>query len=384
VTLVDQLAHPEIRDMMLGPSLPRLKHLRPPRPASFKRLLFLPLSGALTDRLQWRRDEGRIPRSAIPPLVEALSPMLEAQAAKLSQHMRGAKLEDPSLVDQAGRPLWQMAAEAAKRAKPGPSWPHAGLNDQDFNAIMTIAGGIWRHAGPLWDAMQRIGGECPPEILRAAVLGPAHEGRHVFAAALETLLPRTSRPSVFASLLDHKPLPNSGVIEALLNKWIEMTLTDMAEADFETGAQLAEGARSVLAALENIPRSISKLDAKTLVAHRRTLDQFCRLTYREIVTVHVIQALLETPPEESEALSEIEEMARIARSLEDTGRRIGTPLTYHALQQEFRAQMAKLQQDESRSGFSAMEIARIGEILIGQEAAEAFIFQSRRRTSTFP
>lgn len=379
VALVDQLAHPEIREMMLGPSLPRLKHLRPPRPASFKRLLFLPLAGALTDRQLWRRDEGRIPRSAIAPLIEALSPILEPEATRLSQRMRGAKLEDPSLVDQAGRPLWQMAADAAKRVKPGPSWPNAGLNDQDFEAIMTIAGGIWRHAGPLWEAMQRIGGECPPEILRAAMLGPANEGRHVFAAALETLLLRTSQPTVFVSLLEQKPLPNSSVIEEILNKWIEMTLTDLAEADFETGAQLAEGARSVLAALENVPRSISRLEAKTLAAHRRSLDQFCRLTYREIVTVHVIQALLETPAEETETLSEIEDMARIARSLEDTGRRVGTPLTYQALQQEFRAQMAKLQQEDSKSGFSAMEIARIGEILIGQEAAEAFIFQSRRR-----
>lgn len=381
VSLVDQLAQPQLRQAMLGPSLPRLKQLRPPRPASLKRLLFLPLSGALTDRVQWRRDEGRIPRSAIAPLIEALGPVLEPKVGTLSQRMLGQKLEDPGLVDRLGKQLWRLAADASKRVKPGPLWHQAGLNQQDFDTIMTIAGGLWRHAEPLWDAMQRIDGDCSPEILRSAVIGPANEGRQVFAAALDTLLLRTSQPSVFASLFEHKPLPNAGVIEDILNNWIEMSLAELAETDFEAGARLAEGVRSVLSALENIPRSVSKLDAKALSSHRRKLDQFCRLTYREIITVHVTQALMEIAPDEADTLAEIETMARIARNLEETGRRVGSPLSYQALQQEFRAQMAKLQQDDTLSGPSAMEIARISEILIGQEAAESLIVQSRRRRS---
>jgi hypothetical protein len=53
VALVDRLSNSEMHERILGPSLPRLKRLRPPRPASLTRLLFLPLSGALVDPLQW-------------------------------------------------------------------------------------------------------------------------------------------------------------------------------------------------------------------------------------------------------------------------------------------------------------------------------------------
>lgn len=379
VAVVDRLSHPQIRHYMIGPSLPRLKRLRPARPASLKRLLFLPLSGALTDPLNWRREDGRIPRSAIGPLMEALEPTLKLEIDRLARQMQNAKLEDPKLVDQTGRPLWRLAAEASARLQPGPSWRLAGLNDQDFDAIISLAGGLWRNAGPLWDGMQRIGGDCPPEILRAAVVGPANEGRQVFAAALDALLLRTARPSVFASLLKDKPLPNSGVIEDVLNKWVGATLNELAEEDFESGAQLAEGVRSVLEAMENLPRFTSKVDAKTLVAHRRALDQFCRVTYREIVVVHVIQALSEMKPNETEVLTEIELMARIARSLEDTGRRMGSAQSYQALQGEFRTKMAELQQDDAQQSVSAMEIARIGEILIGQEVAESFLEPARRQ-----
>jgi hypothetical protein len=91
----------------------------------------------------------------------------------------------------------------------------------------------------------------------------------------------------------------------------------------------------------------------------------------------VIQSLLELTQEDSEAIGEIEAMARIARSLEETGRRFGPPKSYEELQEEFRVQMEKRQQDEAQPGVTAMEVARIEEILIGREAAERFLSRAR-------
>ena len=78
-------------------------------------------------------------------------------------------------------------------------------------------------------------------------------------------------------------------------------------------------------------------------------------------------------------MGEIEAMARVARSLEDTGRRIGSSKPYEELQEEFRAKMEKRQQGEAGSAMTEMEMARIEEILIGHEAAESFLAASRRR-----
>jgi hypothetical protein len=379
VTLVDRLANPEIHERLLGPSLRRLKRLRPPRPASLMRLLFLPISGALVDAPQWRRSEGRVPRSALGPLLESVSLVIGQQTETLSIQLRGGSIDDSKLVDRCGRQLWHLAADAAPRLRLNPSWSRAGLGEQDFDAIMNLAGALWRHAGPLWDGIQQIGSDCPPEVLRASLIGPANEGRLVFSAAMETLLQRAARPSNFLSLVRDLPSQVSGMIEDALNRWVSVTLPGLEEDDFTTGARLAGEMGLIIAALEGQPRITAKIDARELVSHRRNLELFCRSSYREVVSVHVTNALLELPTDHSGELGEIEAMARVARSLEGTGRRFGPPQSYTALQDEFRAQMEKLRRNEANAAVTPMEIARIEEILIGGEAAERSLYRMRRK-----
>jgi hypothetical protein len=377
VAIVDRVGNSEMHERLLGPSLRRLRRMRPPRPASLMRLLFMPLSGALVDSFQWRRSEGQVPRSALPPMLESITELLGPQVDTLSIQLRGGSLEDGKLVDRVGRQLWHAASAAVPRLRHGPSWSRAGFGQSDFEAISSLAGALWRHAGPLWDGMQQVAGDCPPEALRSAVIGPANEGHLVFAAAMNTLLQRAARPSNFVSLLRDLPPQALPVAEDILNKWVGATLPELLEDDFTTGARLARETGIVITALEELPRVTSKTDAKALVAHRRNLDHFCRTSYREVVTVHVIQSLLELTQEDSEAIGEIEAMARIARILEETGRRFGPPKSYEELQEEFRVQMEKRQQDEAQPGVTAMEVARIEEILIGREAAERFLSRAR-------
>ena len=379
VMLVDRLANSEIHERLLGPSLRRLKRLRPPRPASLMRLLFLPISGALIDAPQWRRSDGRVPRSALGPLLESLSLVIGPQTEAISFQLRGGSLDDSKLVDRCGRQLWNLAADAAPRLSLSPSWASVGLSEQDFDAITNLVGALWRHAGPLWDGMQQVGSDCPPEVLRASLIGPANEGRLVFSAAMETLLQRAARPSNFLSLIRDLPTQVTGMIEDALNLWVGATLTEIAEDDFATAARLAREIGAIISALEEQPKITAKIDARELVSHRRNLELFCRSSYREVVSVHVTKALLELPPDHSGELGEIEAMARVARSLEETGKRFGPPQSYAALQDEFRAQMEKLRQNDASATATPMEIARIEEILIGQEEAELFLRRPRRR-----
>jgi hypothetical protein len=379
VMLVDRLANSEIHERLLGPSLRRLKRLRPPRPASLMRLLFLPISGALIDAPQWRRSDGRVPRSALGPLLESLSLVIGPQTEAISFQLRGGSLDDSKLVDRCGRQLWNLAADAAPRLSLSPSWASVGLSEQDFDAITNLVGALWRHAGPLWDGMQQVGSDCPPEVLRASLIGPANEGRLVFSAAMETLLQRAARPSNFLSLIRDLPTQVTGMIEDALNLWVGATLTEIAEDDFATAARLAREIGAIISALEEQPKITAKIDARELVSHRRNLELFCRSSYREVVSVHVTKALLELPPDHSGELGEIEAMARVARSLEETGKRFGPPQSYAALQDEFRAQMEKLRQNDASAAATPMEIARIEEILIGQEEAEFFLRRPRRR-----
>lgn len=378
VALVDRLSNAEFHERLLGPSLPRLKRLRPPRPASLKRLLFLPLSGALIDPIQWRRMTGRIPRHAISPLMDALKLVLGPKLDALALELRNGSLEDPKLIDTAGRSLWLEAAEATARMTPGPSWALAGLSQKDFDAILALAHGLWRHASPLWDGMRQISGDCSPDVLRSALLGPAQEGRLVFTAALNALLQRASQPSILLSIHGNFGPQMETVIEETLNDWITTTLPNLIEDDFETGARLAAEIGAVISALDTLPRLNTRQIAAMLPTHRRNLDQFCRNTYREIVTVHITQQLLDLSPNKSDILEEVEAMARLARKVEDTGRRLGSQQVYLAVQEDFRVQMGKLLRADNAS-MSEQEVARVEEVLVGRESAELLLYRFRRR-----
>jgi hypothetical protein len=378
VALVDRMSNSDFHERLLGRALPRLKRLRPPRPASLMRLLFLPLSGALVDPLQWRRNEGRIPRSAIAPLTESLKLPLGPQAEAIQVELRGGSLEDPKLVQKTGFRLWNLAAEAVPRMSPGASWARAGLNEADFDQILTLAGGLWRHGNAIWEGMRQIGTECTPEILFTALRGPAHEGRPIFAAAIDTLLQRAARPSVFMAIDKDMPSGVSGIIEEAMDNWLHATLPSLMEEELATAARLVAEAGAVLELLEKLPRITARIAAKDLVSHRRNLEQTCRSLYREVVAVHMTQALEAAKNAPSEALGEMESLARTARSLEDTGRRFGTPQSYMSIQQDFRVQLNKLSDDGDESGLSTFEIARIEEILVGREAAEIFILRQHR------
>jgi hypothetical protein len=378
VALVDRLSNAEIHERLLGSSLPRLKRLRPPRPASLMRLLFLPLAGALVEPTQWRRAEGRIPRNAIGPLMEALKLALGPDLDAFALELRGASLEDPKMIDRAGRNLWRVASEAKDRMSPGPSWALAGFGQKEFDSMIALSNGLWRHASSLWDGMSQISGDCAPEVLRSALAGPAQEGRFVFTAALNALLQRALRPSILLSIHKDFPPQTAGVIEQTLNDWVTTTLPTLMEDDFETGTRLAAEIGAVLSQFESLPRINTRQVIAMLPAHRRNLEQFCRATYRELVTVHVTQPLLDFHPDQADGLEEIEALARIARRVEDTGRRLGSQQIYLAVQEEFRAQVGKLLRSENAL-VSEQEIARIEEVLVGHESAERLLYRFRRR-----
>jgi hypothetical protein len=198
-------------------------------------------------------------------------------------------------------------------------------------------------------------------------------------AALDTLLQRAERPSNFAFLLKDLPAPVLPLLEDTLNKWVGATLPGLVEEDFATSSRLAQEIGIVITALEDLPRITAKTGAAELVAHRRNLDQFCKNCYREVVSVHVIRAMLDLVGDDADSIGEIEGMARIARSLEDIGRRFGSPKPYEDIQKEFHDQMENRQLDSAQSGVTSMQVARIEEILIGREAAEKFLSRANRK-----
>ncbi|NBS42428.1 MAG: hypothetical protein EBT34_01595, partial [Acetobacteraceae bacterium] len=318
-------------------------------------------------------------RNAIGPMVQSLKFVIGTSIDSLASALRNGNLEDQNLIENVGRSLWRLAAEAIPKMRHDEAWSSNGLSASDFDGIISLAGGLWRHAAPLWEGMRHIGGDCPPEILNTALAGPAQEGRLAFAAAIDALLQRASRPSVLLGLAKEFPTQLVNIIEDTLNNWVGATLPILNEEDFEAGARLALEISSVINALENHPRVPGRIDAKLLIAHRRILDDFCRSTYREIVSIHINEALTQLQEDDTETVEDIESMARIARSLEEAGRRFSAPQSYLAVQEEFRTRIERLLNQQDNPLLSGQEIARIEEILLGRETAERLLHRFRRR-----
>ena len=379
VAVVDGLGNPEMRLRILGPSLHRLKRLRPPRLVSLMRLLFLPLSGAFMDTAKWEQLEGRIPRSAIKPLMDTLDRALEPKVEIFDRQLRGKTFDDAELVGQVGRELWHIAADAGPRLRASPLWKNAGLDPTGIDTIVSLAVGLWRHGGEIWNGMQEAAGQGRPDVLRAALMAPSKEGKAVFSAALEAVLQSAPRLSIFVPLLQDIPAQISDIFENLLMQSVGNALKELPDIDFLTGEQLSADLGMLINALEDLHTTTRRLDAKELFAHRRFLDHYCLATYREVVSVHVIEALLAAHSGQSASLAEIEAMALIARGLEETGKRFGAPQGYGALQAEFHTQMENALRDRAPMAAFSSEIARIREILIGRDAADRFLLRARRQ-----
>jgi hypothetical protein len=377
VAVVDGLGNPEMRSRILGPSLPRLKRLRPPRQVSLMRLLFLPISGALIETAQWEHKKEHIPRSAIKPLMDTLDPALEPRIGNYIKQLQGKTFDEAELVGDIGNQLWHIAAHAGLRLRASPFWKNTGLSPRDIDAIVSLALGLWRHGKEIWDGMQEAAGHGRPAVLRAALMGLVEEGKGVFSAALEAMLQSAPRPSVFAPLLLNMPDDISETFENMLMRHVGNTLARLPESDFAAGANLAADIGGLINALEDWHVTTRRLDPRELFAHRRSLAEYCLTAYREVISVHVAQALLDMDLDQSITPAEIEAMAKIACHFEETGKRFGTPQGYDVAKEEFQVQLDKAQHKHRPMAAFADEIIRIREILIGRDAADHFLLRTR-------
>ena len=102
VAMLDRLPDRGEADQVLDPLRPRLRTLKPPRPLTLARLLFMPLEGALVAPTAWRRGG---PVAAGPQLPESGLAGHAARAAlrQLLQSAGGAGLGGRGLAGGRGQ-----------------------------------------------------------------------------------------------------------------------------------------------------------------------------------------------------------------------------------------------------------------------------------------
>jgi hypothetical protein len=368
MAMIDRLPDRSQIDTLLTDVRPRLAQLRPPRPLTMMRLLFMPLSGALVDRAAWRQDPASIPRAALRPIFSLLrdlphGPLTEVEAAPAQ-----ALFTDLDLVESLGSPVWASAARLCEKITPGSRWADAGFTPEDFRTMTRLAAGVWRHAGPIWGVLRQGAAPVSANALRAALSGPAGEGPDVFRAAFRTLLLASGNVANFTALTTGMPPGVSEIVIQALEEWIEATLPKLAEQDWIEATNRAEEIGKTLEALGLTPFFQIPRRRQQLSSFFWRLEEHCRELLREITDEEILPALTPNaePYSDSRFLA-VESHARAARRLEMLGRHFGNDPAYGENQQRLARAFGAAEKVKSDLGITATDLARLGEILLGRQ-----------------
>lgn len=370
VAMIDRLPDRAKLDAMLDDVRPRLAQLRPPRPLTMMRLLFLPLSGALVDRAAWHQDPASIPRAAIRPIFTLLRDLPNGALTTLAHTPPQAVFSDLELVESFGRPIWGAAAQSGEKLTPGSRWADAGFSPEDFRIIMRLAVGLWRHAEAIWGVLRQGFAPVSAEMLRAALMGPAGEGPDVFRAAFRTLLLASGNAATFTALTSGMPPGISEIVIQEMEEWIETALPGLNEQDWMVATSRAEEIGKTLEALGLTPFFQIPRRRQQLSSFFWRLEEHCREMLREITDEEILPALSPATEAYSDGrFLSVETYARTARRLEILGRHFGNDPAYDEYQQRLARAFATAERTKDQLGITAMDLARLGEILLGRQGA---------------
>ncbi len=366
VAVFDRMSDRREADRLLDAARPRLRRLRPPRPIAFTRLLFLPLDGVILDSRNWKRSDGGLPRSALPPLADSVRLAIGAEATSIEAAYAGRSFADLTVVDSAGRRLWRAAGNAASLS-PAASWEETGLGEAEFRHCAALATGVWRHADPLWTALLAARDGPPDALVQAALLQAAQEDPSVIEAMVATILTKAAKPGSVVTAASAVKVGPAGVAERALDQWIDDCRPDLSVSDPQGAAQLAEEFAEALDDLEGSTAGRHPDRRQRVAKLRRTVGEACRTAFAESTTHHLVEPLAKAGARLDDAgIKAMETTARSLRRLETAGRSLGGASAYDAALRKVTDSFATMRH---QPGSNVADLARLTEILAGPEAA---------------
>lgn len=368
IAMIDRLPDRTRLDALLTDVRPRLAQLRPPRPLTMMRLMFLPLSGALVDRAAWRQDPATIPRAALKPIFTLLRDLPHGPLTEKDNAPAHAVFSDLDLVEDLGRPVWEAAARLCEKITPGSRWAEAGFTPEDFRTMTRLAAGVWRHAGPIWGVLRQGAAPVSANLLRSALSGPASEGPDIFRVSLRTLLLVSGNVAIFTTLTSGMPPGISEIVIQCLEEWIEDALPKLAEQDWIEATDRADEIGKTVEALGLTPYFQIPRRRQQLSSFFWRLEEHCREMLLEIIDEEILPALApNTEPYSDSRFLAVESHARAARRLEILGRHFGNDPAYDENHRRLARAFGAAGKTKADLGITATDLARLGEILLGRQ-----------------
>ena len=325
-------------------------------------LLFMPLAPVIDAAPDWRLDGSGIPATALP----ALGGIVRTELAPCGT------------APQSGTAAWERASAILRDAERPHDWADTGLPARTFAPIAAGVAGVLAAASAIEElAAFGAAGPLVPHPDPADVLDRAAErGPEIWALVLQALLARMNRPDTVLRVLGSaRGIGHAAPLRAAAERGIAALLERMARrggsagplaqlALHEAGMELQRAVRLLECVAGDGAGPDRRRHADTL---RQRLSASAEGRFRTALAQSLIGPLsaLE-PPLIGETVCALEEAARDLRRLEIGARAVGGAAPLDALLRATAAMVAELGAD---SPLSAIERARLIEILAGPEAA---------------
>lgn len=378
VAMVDALPHRGEADNLIEPLRARLAQLRPGRPLTAGRLLFMPLDPVLVPASQWQRGALTVPRTLVPCLIRQVTAMDPALVAEIDAQVAGGRTDDLPLTLRAGPPLWARAAELLTDSRPPADWVEAtGLQLADHAALRRIVVSVLRQAPAIALQVPRS----PPdlaaisELLTEAAAEPETLG--VLISVMMHWIP--SAATMILSITSAHASPIGLLGRTATERAVEHVL-DSIEADPVVAPDGAVGLtklRRTVAMLEELAEGSADRPARSarIAATRARIDTTCRSRFESSLQARVLDPLAAPLPQAAEATDALEDAARDLRRFEQVARRINGSDTYDKM---LRATMPLLAPRPDDGAQARVDRLRLAEILLGPEQALQMVLEAQK------
>ncbi|MCC6718153.1 MAG: hypothetical protein IT555_09720 [Acetobacteraceae bacterium] len=378
VAMVDALPDRGAADSLIAPLRPRLAQLRPSRPLSVTRLMFIPLDPVVVQATDWRRGALTIPRTALPCLARqfiALDPTLSDSVAA---EVADATTDDLGVIRRAGGRLWPRAASLLAAAPPPADWAAAtSLTAADHRAIRDSVVLALTHAPAIAHqlAAERPDPETIADMLKQTAATP--EAMGMLITLLLHWVPTAASQVLELTSAHSSPIGLAG--RTAIEKAVEHVL-DAIETE-------QEAPQTGIAGLPRLRRSIALLDelesgsadrpmrAARIAATRARVDAACRGRFQTLLKDSVVGHLAQGLPVAPEDIVNLEVAARDIRSFEHVARRINRSDHYD---RQLRAIVTGLAPQGGDDQQLRVDRLRLAEILLGPEQAMQMLMDAEK------
>jgi hypothetical protein len=361
-------------DPIIEAARPRLKLLRPPRPITFTRILFLPFDGAVVPMSEWRAGSAKLPRPALQPIADALREVMGPEVQQISAKLGGRSFFDVLQVDSEGRALWAEAARLSATLSFPQGLPSVGLDAAGTRQLLDLAASIWRQADGIWEAKLASFSGPSPELVLAALKGPAEEGQAAFSLAVASLLYRAQSPSSVLATATRISAVAVSIIDENIQALQRNPLPPLPSEDAVRAAQIAEEYVALLSEFEIASRGRIKDQQKIFTPLLDNIGSVIKEATQQIIKLQFLPALHEPNAKRRAAVVlNIEVLARALRRLEEAGRRAGHFQAFDNLQTSHSVKLKSILNGLDGGGLQRHDIIRFAEILLGTEKAMALV-----------